>query len=100
MSGWYELISWWLSSHATTKRHGGRGRTHAPYRRKQPVCLCRAACLVHLDAKVIAIQSGVMMLYISHVLSTVSSIITSCPESSHILPHAVCLAPYPGSAAS
>ena len=67
----------------------------------QPEDLSRAACLVHPNAQVCAIQFGVIVLYISYkrdVVSVVSIAITSCPESFHILPRAGCLAPYPGSA--
>ncbi len=62
-------------------------------------CLSKAACCVHPNAQVYAIQFGLIMLYIPYihdVISIVSIIITSCPESFHILPHADCLAPYPG----
>jgi len=63
-------------------------------------CLSRAACLVHPN--VYAIQFGFIMSYLCYiyVLVVVIITITSCPASFHILPHAVCLASHPGSAAT
>ena len=59
----------------------------------QSSLLCASHAQVH------AIQFGLNMPYTSYVcyvVGVVSIIITSCPESFHILQHADCLAAYPG----